>query len=233
MSVVKVKKPRGWSRLRESCHELLRVNRLKNARIRITLSRGVPKKKRGSPRFEDEYSPTLLIAATALSKSLKQLQASGYRCTVSDIRRDERSPLSGIKHLSYLGNLYARDFARAKKFDEAIILNSKGRVAECSMSNIFMVSRGKIVTPAFSEGQLSGITGRKLIEAAGEKGLKIGRRRISLENLRRADEIFVTNSVIDIVPVIKIDDTKIGSGKPGAVTKMLIDIFDKFYREQL
>jgi branched-chain amino acid aminotransferase len=233
MAVIKIKKPHQWGKMLDSCHQLLQKNRLKNARIRITLSRGVPKKKSGLPGFEDEYSPTLLITTLPLSKTLNQLQTKGYRCTVSDIRRDERAPISGIKHLSYLGNLYARDFAKAKKFDEAIILNSKGRVAECSMSNIFIVSSGKIITPALSEGQLPGITEMKLIEAAAEKGIKINRQRISLEKLLQADEIFVTNSVIDLVPVTQIDNTKIGPGKPGAVTKKLIDIFNNFCKEKL
>ena len=233
MGLIKMTRPARWGAVLDACHELLRKNRLKNARIRITLSRGVPKQKTGLARFGDQYSPTLLITAAPLSKNLKQLQAKGYRCTISDIRRDERSPLSGIKQLSYLANLYARDCARAKKFDEAIILNSKGRVAECSMSNVFMVSSGKIIAPALSEGQLIGITERKLVEAAGEKDLKISRQQISLKQLLRADELFVTNAVIDIVPVIQIDDMKIGPGKAGAVTKKLINIFEKFCRAQL
>jgi len=226
--VIKIELPYSSEAILDSCHKLLKENRLKNARIRITLSRGVPAKKTGLPTFNDEYSSTFLITVSPLSPNLKELRKTGYRCTVSSIRRDESSPLSGIKCLSYLDNLYARHHARADGFDEAIILNTKGRVAECSMSNIFMVANGKIITPSLLEGQLLGVTEAKLIEAAKEKGLKIKRQRISLERLRQADEVFVTNSIIDIIPVLWINRKKIGSGKAGPVTKKLMRIFDEF-----
>ena len=230
---LRIKIPFSKSKIAGFISELLQKNFVKHARIRITLSRGRPAKKSGLPNFDDKFSTTLLISVSNISASVAELQNSGRSCCISNIARNERSPLCSIKCISYLENLCARDEARRRGFDEAILLNTRGKVAECSTSNIFIVSGKSIITPPVEDGALPGITATTLIEAVSEQGIRVSRRSITRSKLINADEVFMTNSVIDFVPVTKVDNVKIGSGRPGQMTRKLSEIYRHFIERRL
>ena len=223
--VLKIKLPYSTLMILRSCRELLDKSRLKNARIRITLTRGTPVRKSGLAYFDDKFKSSFLITAEPLGNSMDKLQTKGRRCGISSTRRNEFSPLSRIKCCSYLENLHARDEARRKGYEEAILLNSRRQVAECSMSNIFIVSGKDIMTPPVSAGALPGITAAKLIKVAEKSEIKIVSKNVTQEKLLRADEVFCTNSIIDVVPIISINGKKINGGKPGPITRKLIKIY--------
>ena len=127
-----------------------------------------------------------------------------------------------IKSSNLLTNLSALREAHRKKAYEAILLNSEGEVAEGSMSNVFLVAKGVVRTPPISAGILEGITRELVIEVAREEGYPVEERGFKPEELLGADEVFITASSRQIVPIVQVDKTRIGNGKPGPVTRALI-----------
>ena len=110
-------------------------------------------------------------------------------------------------------------------FDEAILLDQSGNVSEAPGENIFLVKNNKLITPSLNSSALDGITRRSIITLANDMKLKIKIKKVSKEELRLADEIFLSGTAAEITPVIKIDKRKIGDGKVGNITKLLMDTY--------
>ncbi|MFZ5800724.1 MAG: aminotransferase class IV [Candidatus Omnitrophota bacterium] len=145
----------------------------------------------------------------------------GFRAIVSRLRQNEFSPLSRVKSGNYLLHLLALKAAQKKKCDEAILLNTKGRLCEGSRSNIFLVQRGKLFTPDLSQGCLKGITRQTVLKLAKKNKIEIKEGAMPLSALFNCDEAFLTNSLIEIMPLVKVDNRLIGKGAPGIITKLL------------
>ena len=205
--------------LKSGVEHTIEANKLSDARIRITVSIGeggmVP-----DPSTCDK--PTVLILAGHYEPLSKDIYEKGYRVVVSSIRRNSQSPLSRLKSANYLESLLARQEARAAGVDEAICLNEKGLLAEASMSNIFIVTGGILRTPGEESGILPGITRGTVLELAPQLGIKTLEQDIGLNELFQAEEAFLTNSMIEVMPLIEADGKPIGSGRPGPVTKRLM-----------
>ena len=135
--------------------------------------------------------------------------------------RDEESVISKIKSLNYLPYILARHDAKDMGFDEAILTNTKGYIAEAATSNIFFIKKDNIITPSINSGILHGITRDVIIRIAGKSGFHVEEKFISRRELLDADEVFLTNSLAEVLPVTKVDSKKISSGKVGAITKLL------------
>ena len=146
---------------------------------------------------------------------------------VSSVRRNETSPLSRIKSLNYLDNLLAREDARRHGADEAILLNTRGFVAEGSASNVFLVQQGSLLTPGVESGALPGITRRVVLELVSAVGLEPVESEIEMSVFGDASEAFLTNSVVEIMPLTSLDGRPVGPGRPGPVTRRL----QRLYRE--
>ena len=151
----------------------------------------------------------------------------GISAGFSDIIKDEHSPLSKIKTLNFLDCILARMRAQADGFDEAILMNSKGCVAEAATSNIFLVKAGRLATPSLDSGILPGITRAAVIRIARRLDIDAAERAVYPSELTGADEVFFTNSLAEIIPVVKIDRMPIASGRPGALTKLLHGYYKK------
>jgi branched-chain amino acid aminotransferase len=134
---------------------------------------------------------------------------------------NEYSRLSRLKTANYLNLILARFDAKDAGFDEAILTNTKGEVAEAATSNIFIVKRGALFTPAVSCGALPGVARSCVIKIAKRLKISVGERAVSRAELMSADEVFLTNSLAEVLPVTRVDSRRIGSGKPGPVTKLL------------
>ncbi|NNM67942.1 MAG: branched-chain-amino-acid transaminase [Spirochaetales bacterium] len=130
-----------------------------------------------------------------------------------------------IKTLNYLNNIQAKQEALMAGKLEALLLNTDGLVAECTADNIFLVKKGRLITPDTIYGALDGITRRVVLELARQMELPVTVGAVALTDLYNADEAFMTGSGAEIVPVIELDGRKIGSGKPGPVTQRLIQAF--------
>jgi len=132
--------------LKSAIDRLIKLNRLSDAYIRLTVSRGPH---RGTLTFNDSYDPTVVIMAKEISPYPPEYYTQGVKVIISDIRQNSFSPLSQHKSLSYLNNILAKEEARIKGAFEAILLNSEGGVAEGATSNVFTVKSERIFTPPY------------------------------------------------------------------------------------
>jgi branched-subunit amino acid aminotransferase/4-amino-4-deoxychorismate lyase len=137
-------------------------------------------------------------------------------------KRNSLSPLSRVKATNYLDNLVAYSEAAALGAEEAILLNERGFIAEGSMSNIFLVAEGMLLTPSEESGILPGITREAVLELARELGVEAAEGEIPLADLLRADEAFLTSSVREVMPITSIDNKPVAKGSPGPVTRRLM-----------
>ncbi len=216
--------PIGTLDLKGAVADTIRANKLSEARIRITVSIG---EGATPPDPGTCKKPTVLILADHYKPYLEKVYQKGFRAIISSIRRNSQSPLSRLKSANYLESILARQEARAAGVDEALLLNEKGLLAEASMSNIFLVTRGILRTPGQESGILPGITRQTILELAHELGIKTLEHDIKLEELFQAEEAFLTNSLIEIMPLTEIDGKPIGLGRPGTLTRRLMAAYKK------
>ncbi len=197
-------------------------NRLKDARIRLTVSIG-----EGGmvPDPSSCTKTTVLVAAARYVPYPPEVYRKGFRLIVSSIRRNSQSPLPCMKTANYLENMLARQEAKAAGVDDALLLNEKGQIAEASASNFFLVSGNTLKTPPPESGILPGITRDVILELAKQLGVKAIEADSHMEELSTADESFLTNSIIEVMPVISIDRRTVGSGKPGTITVKLMTAY--------
>jgi branched-chain amino acid aminotransferase len=152
---------------------------------------------------------------------------SGAKCKISKwIRIDSKSqPMQAKSAANYSNAALARMEALNAGYDEAIMLNNKGHVAEGSAENIFVVKNGKISTPPLDADVLNGITRDSAIKLLKSNKIKVIEKNIKINDLLKADEIFMTGTAAEVKSVTRVDKTKIGNGKIGEVTKELQDLF--------
>jgi len=216
--------------LEAACRETLGANRLKEARLRLTVSAG-----EGDiiPDPASCSAPTILITARSFTPPSAQEYERGFKAVLSSLRRDSQSPLSRLKSTSYLANVIARREARAAGGDEGVVLNEKGCLAEGSTTNIFLVSQGVLVTPSLESGILPGITREAVLEIARCLNIAAAEREVELAELTQAEEAFVTSSLLEIMPLTSFDGRAIGAGKPGRLTRKLMAAYRKLVDESL
>lgn len=212
--------------LERAVQKTLEVNRLHDARIRLSVSAGEGERGLALP---ESGTLTIVVVAERLVLPPPQVYEKGVSAAIVSVRRNSQSPLSGIKSIAYMDSLLAHSEAVAQGADEAILLNERGLVAECSTSNIFLVVGGRLLTPSAESGILPGITREVVLELADGLSLATAVGEIQLADLLGADEAFLTSSIRELVPITEVDGRPIGSGKPGEVTGRLISA----YREQV
>jgi len=130
-------------------------------------------------------------------------------------------------------NILARMAARAAEYDEAILLNEQGYLAEGSTTNIFLMSNEELITPSLESGVLPGITREAVLEIAQAANIKTMERQVELKELIEAEEAFITNSILELMPLTKFEGKPIGTGKPGQLTKELLAAYRKIVDQAL
>lgn len=218
----------GKQSLKAACMATLEANELKDARIRLTVSAG-----------EGDMTPdpgtcsnlTILITARSLVPLPPEKYETGFKAAVSFLRRNSQSPLSRLKSTCYMESILARTTAKAAGYDEAILLNEQGCLAEGSTTNIFLVSHGELITPCFESGVLPGITRDAVLEIARTSHIKATERWVQLNELVEAEESFLTNSILELVPLVSVEGRSIGTGKPGKMTGDLLFAYRKLVEE--
>jgi branched-chain amino acid aminotransferase group I len=214
--------------LESACIATLDSNKLKDARIRLTVSAGEGDM---TPDPSTCSSPTVLITAQNLVPLPPEKYETGFKTSISFLRRNSQSPLSRLKSTCYMENILARTAARAAGCDEAIFLNEQGYLAEGSSTNIFLVSNGELITPCFESGVLPGITRDAVLEIARTSNIKATERWVQLNELIEAQEAFVTNSILELMPLVSVEGRPIGTGKPGKLTGDLLFAYRKLVEE--
>ena len=185
--------------------DVLARNEAPDARLRLTVSAGA-----------------VMLTAAPLTDYPPELYERGMHATIADVRRNETSPLSRVKCAAgLLDSVLARERTREAGFDEAIMLNTQGHVAEATVANIFVVREDRLLTPTIESGALPGVTRAAVLNLARESGIEADETVLTLEDLRTSDETLLTNSVMGVMPLTRLESTSIGNGDVGQLTKQL------------
>lgn len=211
--------------LTQRLHETLEAAGNPESSVRIVVSAGVGAidYRKGSTK-----RPTIVIVVRPLQAYPESLYRDGAVASFATIMRASRGNLSPrIKSSNLLNNLMALRQAHERGAYEALLLNPDGEVCEGAMSNVFIVRDGVIATPPISAGILEGITRELVLAIAREGGLELEERSFVPDELLGADEVFITASSRQVVPIVKVDDQTIANGRPGPITQKLISLYNE------
>lgn len=215
--------PVTMAEMQEIVLETLRRNDLRDAYIRLVVTRGV-----GDLGLDPRACPkaTLFCIASSIQLYPQQLYQRGLEVVTVPTRRNANDALSPrIKSLNYLNNIMAKIEANLAGTMEAIMLNEEGYVAEATGDNIFLVKKGKLITPPNFAGLLEGVTRNAVMDLARANGIEVKETLFTRHDVYIADEIFLTGTAAELIPVVKVDGRVIGNGHPGSITKDLITAF--------
>ncbi|MGR3218559.1 MAG: aminotransferase class IV [Candidatus Anammoxibacter sp.] len=220
--------------IRSWVKKLLNKNNISNAYIRITLSRGIGNAELGF-RIADYRHPrptipiqqsaiessTLVIQVKPLKLHPDELYNKGMSIIVSKSKISVSCPISQHKTSNFLTNIIVRDEADVMGAHEVILLNTDDNVAECSASNLFIVEEGTVITPSLNVNILPGITRETVLEICKNNSICVREEKFGMDRLMHADECFLTNSIMEIMPVSKINGVRIGKSVPDIQTEYL------------
>jgi branched-chain amino acid aminotransferase len=203
--------------------DAMRRNGLTDAYIRITVSRGA-----GEIGLDPALCPrpTVVLIARPFRAYPTHLSTEGVRLALVSVRRNLATALNPqIKSLNFLNNILAKQEATGAGAFDALMLNADGVLTECTTSNLFFVRQGRLCTPSVACGILDGVTRGIVLQLAQEHGIQTEEGAYTPETLLEADECFLTNTTMEIAPVCAIDQTTIGTGRPGSLTRRLRELF--------
>ena len=193
--------------------------------LRLIVSRGVGDM---SYRFERIAEPTIAIYVKPLDLTSEKLYTLGGAAMISTIRRNPIEALNpAMKVSNLLNNALSTREAYAQGAFEAILLNTRGEVAEGAGSNVFMVKDERLLTPPLSCGLLAGITRELTLEIAAHEGVPYEERVLHPLDLQTADELFITSTLKELAPMVTLDGSPVGPGKPGPITLKLLAAYRK------
>ncbi len=221
-----LKIPLTKEQLSEAVLETLRKNNLTNAYIRLVVTRGV-----GDLGLDPRKCPKatiIIITEPMLQLNSPEALANGITTTITWVKRNPVDAATHeIKSLNYLNSILGKIEANNTGADEAICLNKTGYVCEGVGENIFIVRDGEIITPSVFSGALNGITRAVIIRLAKKLGIEVTERNITPNELFTADEAFFTGTAAEVAPIREVNKRVIGAGKPGPVTKRIMQEFEK------
>ena len=209
--------------------EAVRKNKLRDAYIRLVVSRGV-----GDLGLDPTkcHKPSVVIIVDQVTLYAKELYENGLEIVTVPTRRNVPDALNPkIKSLNYLNNVLVKIEANRAGVGEALMVNADGYVAECSGDNIFTVKRGVVYTPPTYLGALEGITRQAIIDICDRVGYTVKEEPFTRHDVYVSDEVFLTGTAAEVIAVVNVDGRTIGSGKPGKHTQKLLEAFRKMVKE--
>lgn len=226
---IKLEIPLNREQLEDAVKSTVQANNKGDGYIRLVVTRGAgylgldPRK---------ASNPQVIIIVDDIALYPPELYENGLEImTVSTIRNHPNALNPRIKSLNYLNNILAQIEAVQAGCFEALMLNHKGEVAECTGDNVFVAKRGALRTPPTDAGILEGITRDAVIELARRANIPVQEAALTRFDVYVADECFLTGTAAEVVPVVKCDGRLIGTGKPGPLTKQLREQFQRLVRE--
>ena len=211
--------------LTKAVKETLARNKYKNAIIRLMVTRGDTE---SNIQIDSKIHPTLVINIRPFTPLPKIAYKKGIRVMLFQERANLVNGLSlRLKSCNYLSNILIKEFSNKKNYTEGVVVDPDFGVTEGTTSNIFIVEQGQIKTPPLSPYVLAGITRQVVLEIARDHKIPFTEEKITAEELIYADEIFITNSCIEIVPVTQVNSNFIGLKKPGILTRFIHEEFLK------
>jgi len=215
----------------KACRETLDANGLESARTRITVSNGASD---AAPwTSPTDIQPNVVVTTRPFMPFPAEKYGEGFHLGMAPtIRRCRQSLITTMKTINHLDSVIARMQAAARGLDEALILNDDGYIAEGGGCNIFFVREGRLTTPALNSGILPGITREVVMELAAGLGIETSQGPVGIGIIRKCDEAFMTNAVIEIMPVTEVRDESgnsvtISGGKAGEITQKLMEVYRK------
>lgn len=227
---IKLEVPVSKKDIKDKIIETLRRNKLHNAYIRVVVTRG-----EGDLGLDPKKCPraSYFIIASSIVLYPEKFYKDGLTVMTVATRRNIPEALSPkIKSLNYLNNIMAKIEANNYGVLEAIMLSKDGYVAECTGDNVFIITKEELITPPTYIGALEGITRACVMELAKEMNITVSEKIFTRYDMYVADECFLTGTAAEIIPVINVDDRRIGTGKPGPLTISLMEAFRKLTRSE-
>ena len=221
--------PINQEQMAAAVNETLAKNGIRDGYIRLIVTRGS-----GTLGLDPNKCPVpeVIIITDHIQLYPKEFYDNGLKIVTAATVRNHTAALSPrIKSLNYLNNILAKIEGLRAGCVEALMLNTQGEVAECTGDNIFLVKGGVLFTPPIDAGILEGITRNAVIELAEAAGITVKQIPLSRHDVYIADEVFLTGSAAEVIPVVEIDSRTIGDGKPGPMTKQLTGKFHQLTRE--
>ncbi len=229
-SMIGLKMSKGADEIKRAVYKTIRANRHTEAYIRISVSRG-PGPIGLDPKLCPK--PTFVIISRAFKEYPKEYYKNGVKIAIVSVRRNFKGALNPqIKSLNFLNNILAKIESKNKGAYEAIMLNYRGYLAEGTITNIFFVKNNVLCTPSLDVGILDGITRRIILDLAKELKIKIKEGKFTRKHLYGAQEVFISNTTLEVMPVTKVDNVKIGT-KIGKITQMIGLAYKKNVSEHL
>jgi branched-chain amino acid aminotransferase len=220
--------PISKEEMAKAVNDTLKINEIDDGYVRLVVSRGAGTLGLDPNRTSD---PQVIIITDHIALYPDEYYEKGLEIiTVSTIRNHPAALNPRVKSLNYLNNILAKIEGLQANCEEALMLNHKGEVAECSGDNIFLVSGDRLLTPPIDAGILEGITRDVVIELAAKEGISVLQIPLTRHDVYIADECFLTGSAAEVVPVVKVDSRKIGDGRPGPTTRRLMSLFHEVTR---
>jgi branched-chain amino acid aminotransferase len=220
--------PVSKDRMARLIEDTLAVNGIKDGYIRVVVTRGSGTLGLDPNRCHD---PQVIVITDHIALYPAELYEKGLEIvTVSTVRNHPAALSPRVKSLNYLNNILAKIEGIQAGCVEALMLNHKGEVAECTGDNIFLVRNGRVLTPPTEAGVLEGITREAVIELACQAGIDVREAPLTKHDVYIADECFLTGTAAEVVPVVKVDSRRIGDGVPGPVTRDLMKRFRELTR---
>ncbi len=220
--------PISREQMARAINETLKANNLQDAYIRLVVTRGA-----GTLGLDPKRTanPQVIVITDHIAVYPEELYRQGLEIITASTMRNHPAALSPrIKSLNYLNNILAKIECMQAGCMEALMLNHKGEVAECTADNIFLVRDGVLLTPPTDAGILEGITRDAVIELARATGLEVREVAITKHDVYIADECFLTGTAVEVIAVVKVDSRSIGNGTPGPITRDLKERFHKLAR---
>lgn len=235
-SLIQLAIPKSTAEIKSAIHKTLKANSLKNAYVRLTVSRGF-----GKIGLDPELckEPTFIIIAAEFREYPKSYYEDGIKTIIAETRRNMKEAINPqIKSLNFLNNILAKIEAKKKNAYEALMLSASGGaegcLAEGTISNLFFVlsqnEKAVLCTPSVDCGILDGITRNIVLELAKKHGIPVKEGRFKKEDIYHASEVFITNTTMEIMPVSKVDEV---SYRVGTITKLLHEAYKEEVKSYL
>jgi D-amino acid aminotransferase len=210
----------------EAVYKVLKANKLTEARLRLTLTSG-PMAESGQERHA-----TLLITVAKFQPYPPQYYKNGVLVVLCPFRQNTAEPIYGHKTINYFSRMIALDSARQKRAAESLWFTVDNRLAEGCISNVFLVKDSALYTPPIRTPVLAGVARKTVCQIAVKDSIKLIEKDLYISDVLDADEIFLTNVIMQIMPITRVEKHTVGNGQVGPMTKRLAKSFDEFVRKE-
>lgn len=225
---IRLEIPLGKAEMTKAVEDTVAANGITDGYVRLVVTRGAGYLGLDIRKTSD---PQVVVIADTITLYPEEYYRDGLSIITASTLRNHPGALSPrIKSLNYLNNILAKIEATDAGCQEALMLNHKGEVAECTGDNLFIVKQGVLKTPSTEAGILEGITRNAVISLASDAGITVQEVPLLRHDIYTADECFLTGTAAEVIPVVKLDGRQIGSGKPGPITQDLRKRFQQLAR---